>query len=124
MVNPKRPRPLERSELVLRARRHRAHGVRAASGAHRVRKGCGLYQKVLSTTDRDHLLANVVGHMSDGVEPMVQERGRAGRHLDAELGRRITAGLRLSLRRRCWLTGEQPTWPSVCLLSEGCRSTG
>lgn len=36
-----------------------------------------LYRNVLSQTDRDHLVSNIVGHMSQGVERPVQERAVA-----------------------------------------------
>jgi catalase len=53
-----------------------------------------LYRKVLSPTDRDHLVSNIVGHMSDGVERFIQERAVAlWRQVDAELGQRIAQGL-------------------------------
>ncbi len=33
-----------------------------------------LYRDVMSETDRQHLVNNIVGHMSQGVERFIQER--------------------------------------------------
>ncbi len=56
-----------------------------------------LFRQVLSPTDRDHLVSNIVAHMSDGVERAVQDRAVAlWRQVDAELGRRIGLGLGLA----------------------------
>ncbi len=56
-----------------------------------------LFRQVLSPTDRDHLVSNIVAHMSDGVERAVQDRAVAlWRQVDAELGRRIGQGLGLA----------------------------
>ena len=33
-----------------------------------------LYREVLSSTDRDHLVTNIVGHLKDGVKPEMQQR--------------------------------------------------
>lgn len=33
-----------------------------------------LYREVLSETDRDHLVTNIVGHLKDGVKPEMQQR--------------------------------------------------
>ena len=33
-----------------------------------------LYREVMSPTDRDHLVGNIVGHLSHGVRDSVQER--------------------------------------------------
>jgi catalase len=58
-----------------------------------------LYRKVLSPTDRDHLVSNIVGHMGGGVERAIQERAVAlWRQVDAELGQRIAHGLGLATR--------------------------
>jgi len=49
-----------------------------------------LYRDVMSTTDRDHLVSNIVGHMADEVERQVQERAVAlWRRVDPDLGARI-----------------------------------
>jgi len=33
-----------------------------------------LYRQVMTPTDRDHLVDNIVGHLSQGVERVIQER--------------------------------------------------
>ncbi len=54
------------------------------------------YSHTLSPTDRDHLVNNIVGHMSQDVEPFIQERAvRLWKQVDSELGSRIAAGLKL-----------------------------
>ena len=58
-----------------------------------------LYHQVLSPRERDHLVNNIVAHMSDGVEPAIQARAVAlWRRVDPALGRRIASGLGLSSR--------------------------
>jgi catalase len=58
-----------------------------------------LYRDVMSATDRDHFVSNIVGHLGDGVERLVQERAVAlWRQVDAELGARIAQGLGLARR--------------------------
>jgi catalase len=58
-----------------------------------------LYREVLSPTDRDHLVNNIVGHMSDGVERFIQERAVAlWRKVDPELGQRIAQGVGITSR--------------------------
>jgi catalase len=53
-----------------------------------------VYRDVMSATDRDHLVANVVAHASAGVSPAVQSRVIAyWRNVDASLGARVAAGL-------------------------------
>jgi catalase len=56
-----------------------------------------LYRHVLSQTDRDHLVSNIVGHLGDpDVERFVQERAvKLWQQVDADLGRRIAQGLGL-----------------------------
>lgn len=55
-----------------------------------------LYRHVLSQVDRDHLVSNIVGHMSQGVERPVQERAlNLWRQVDKDLGERIARGLGL-----------------------------
>jgi len=57
-----------------------------------------LYRHVLSATDRDHLVSNIVGHMSQGVERSIQERALAlWYQVDADLGTRIARGLSLEI---------------------------
>ncbi len=56
-----------------------------------------LYRNVMSQTDRNHLVSNIVTHMSDGVERAVQERSVAmWRQVDPDLGQRIAQGLGLA----------------------------
>ena len=56
-----------------------------------------LYRHVLSQTDRDHLVNNIVGHLGKGVERAVQERAVAlWRQVDSDLGERIAQGIGLT----------------------------
>ena len=53
-----------------------------------------LYRNALSQTDRDHLVSNIVGHMSQGVERPVQERTlKLWMQVDKNLGERVARGL-------------------------------
>jgi catalase len=53
-----------------------------------------LYRNTLSATDRDHLVSNIVGHMSQDVERAVQERAlKIWYQVDNDLGTRIAQGL-------------------------------
>jgi catalase len=53
-----------------------------------------LYRHILDNTGRDHLVSNIVGHMSQGVERFVQERAvNLWRKVDSEFGERIAQGL-------------------------------
>lgn len=55
-----------------------------------------LYRKVLSDTDKDHLVSNIVGHMSQNVERFIQERAvNLWYKVDRELGTRIARGIGL-----------------------------
>jgi catalase len=55
-----------------------------------------LYRNVMSDTDRDHLVDNVVAHASDGVSDDVQKRVVGyWANVDADLGARVAAGLGL-----------------------------
>ncbi len=55
-----------------------------------------LYRNVLSPTDRDHLVGNVVGHLRGGVSDVIVGRALAyWRSVDAGLADRISAGLGL-----------------------------
>jgi catalase len=57
-----------------------------------------LYRNVMTQTDRDHLVDNIVFHMS-GVEPVVLERAvNLWRKVDADLGSRIALGVGLGTR--------------------------
>ena len=53
-----------------------------------------LYRDVMSDTDRDHLVTNIVAHASDGVSDEIQTRViRYWTNVDAGLGARVAAGL-------------------------------
>jgi catalase len=53
-----------------------------------------LYREVLSATDRDHLVTNIVGHLKDGVKPDMQQRAiQYWSNVDASLGARIRSAL-------------------------------
>ena len=53
-----------------------------------------LYRDVMTDTDRDHLVSNIVGHASADVSDDVQRRVVAyWTSVDAELGARVAAGL-------------------------------
>ena len=53
-----------------------------------------LYRKVLSATDRDHMVDNIVGHVRQGVTPEVTERVlQYWRNVDADLGARVAKAL-------------------------------
>ena len=55
-----------------------------------------LYRDVLSQEDRDHLVSNIVGHMSQGVERRVQEAAlKLWKQVDQDLGARVAQGLGL-----------------------------
>lgn len=58
-----------------------------------------LYRDVMTPTARDHLVNNIVGHMSDGVEREIQKRAVSlWRQVDLDLGERIEEGLGLMTR--------------------------
>ena len=49
---------------------------------------------MLSGTDRDHLVTNIVGHLKDGVKPDMQQRAvQYWTQVDAILGAQIRAAL-------------------------------
>jgi catalase len=53
-----------------------------------------LYRTVMTQTDRDHLVANIVAHASDGVTADMQARVIGyWTNVDADLGSRVAAGL-------------------------------
>jgi catalase len=53
-----------------------------------------LYRDAMSQTDRDHLVNNLVGHLSDDVERVIQERAIAlWSQVDPDLGSRVAQGL-------------------------------
>jgi catalase len=53
-----------------------------------------LYRQVMSDTDREHLVENIVGHASQDVTAPMQERVIAyWSNVDADLGARVAAGL-------------------------------
>jgi catalase len=53
-----------------------------------------LYRNVMSETDRDHLVKNIVGHVSDGVADDTLDRAlQYWTNVDSDLGARVRAGL-------------------------------
>ncbi|MEO7020791.1 MAG: catalase, partial [Ktedonobacteraceae bacterium] len=55
-----------------------------------------LYRQIMSPTDREHMVSNIVGHMSQGVERPVQERAlKLWMQVDRDLGTRVAKGLGL-----------------------------
>ncbi|MFL5700679.1 MAG: catalase-related domain-containing protein, partial [Ktedonobacteraceae bacterium] len=58
-----------------------------------------LYRDVMSETEREHLVHNIVGHMSQGVERFIQERAinTYWYQVDRDLGRRVAKGLGLQI---------------------------
>ncbi|MDO8432461.1 MAG: catalase-related domain-containing protein [Candidatus Binatus sp.] len=53
-----------------------------------------LYREVLSETDREHLVTNIVGHLKDGVKSdMLQRAIQYWTNIDAGLGARIRTTL-------------------------------
>ena len=57
-----------------------------------------LYRQVLSERDKAHLVSNVAGHMSQGVERHIQERAlKLWYQVDQQLGERIAQALGLVL---------------------------
>ena len=58
-----------------------------------------LYRDVMSETDRERLVNNIVGHMSQGVERSIQERtvNTYWYPVDPDLGARVAKGLGLEI---------------------------
>jgi catalase len=56
-----------------------------------------LYRQVMTQTDRDHLVTNIVAHLSDRVERFIQERAVSDywAKVDPDLGERVAHGLGL-----------------------------
>jgi catalase len=61
-----------------------------------------LYREVMSQTDRDHLVGNIVWHLSQGVDRRIQERAVKDywSKVDSDLGTRIAHDLGLMARAR------------------------
>ena len=61
-----------------------------------------LYRQVMTPTDRDHLVDNIVGHLSQGVERFIQERAVNDywTQVDPDLGARVAQGLGLETPQR------------------------
>jgi catalase len=61
-----------------------------------------LYRKVMSPTERDHLVSNIVGHLGDGVERFIQDRAVKSYWslVDPDLGARVAKGLGLESRTK------------------------
>ena len=63
-----------------------------------------MYRTVMSDSDRDHLVANIVGHASDNVSEPIQMRVVAyWASVDPELGARVAAGLSLDTGNDAYL---------------------
>jgi hypothetical protein len=64
-----------------------------------------LYRDVMPQTDREHLVTNIVGHMSQGVERFIQEPTVTTYwyQVDADLGVRVARGLGLEIASDCLL---------------------
>jgi catalase len=57
-----------------------------------------LYRQVLSPTEREHLVSNLVGHMSQGVGRAVQERSlKLWQQVDRDLGEQVARGLGIEI---------------------------
>jgi catalase len=57
-----------------------------------------LYRDVMTEIDREHLVHNIVGHMSQGVERLIQERAlKLWYQVDSNLGMRIALGLGIEM---------------------------
>jgi catalase len=61
-----------------------------------------LYRDVMTPTDREHLAANIVAHLDQGVERFIQERAVNDywANVDRDLGARIAEGLGLAAPQR------------------------
>jgi catalase len=61
-----------------------------------------LYREVMTPTDREHLAANIVAHLDQGVERFIQERAVNDywAKVDRDLGARIAEGLGLAAPQR------------------------
>jgi catalase len=61
-----------------------------------------LYREVMSPTERDHLVENLVWHLSQGVERFIQERAIKDylTPVDSDLGARVARGLKISVPAR------------------------
>ncbi len=75
-----------------------AEMVRAAATLHSEDDDFGqpgtMVREVMSDTDRDHLVANIVGHATNAVTPEVQTRVvEYWTNVDSELGARVAAGI-------------------------------
>jgi catalase len=63
-----------------------------------------MYRTVMSDSDRDHLVANIVGHASDNVSEPIQMRVVAyWASVDPELGARVASGLSLDIGNDAYL---------------------
>jgi catalase len=54
-----------------------------------------LFRKVMSDTDREHLVKNIVGHLGNALERIQRRQTALFWKADAEYGRRVAAGLGL-----------------------------
>jgi catalase len=67
-----------------------------------------LYRQVMSPTDRDHLVGNIVWHLSQGVERFIQERAVKSywSPVDPDLGTRVAKGLGLTVTAESTVVGK------------------
>jgi len=67
-----------------------------------------LYRQVMSPTDRDHLVGNIVWHLSQGVERFIQERAVKSYlyPVDPDLGARVAKGLGLEITPESTVVGK------------------
>lgn len=57
-----------------------------------------LYCKVMTATDRDHLIGNIVGHLRGAVKRIQLRQTALFYKADADYGRRVAEGLKLDLQ--------------------------
>jgi catalase len=60
-----------------------------------------LYRQVMSPTDREHIVSNIVGALSQGVPRFIQERAVTAylSKIDADLGARVARGLGIEVQQ-------------------------
>jgi catalase len=58
-----------------------------------------LYRQILSPADQEHLVSNIVDHMSQGVERVILERAlKLWYQVDSDLGTQIAHGLGIEMK--------------------------
>jgi len=58
-----------------------------------------LFRKVMTKTDRDHLIGNIVGHLGNAQKRIQLRQTALFYKVDAEYGRRVAEGLKLDLKK-------------------------